>query len=106
VVKTHSYYKDSQLKEIAYSNSQVPTANVSFTYDAIYGRLATMNDGTGSTSYTYHPVGQLGALRPATVDGPLANDIIAFSYDAQSRLKTHSIHRTANTTSIGAYDNL
>lgn len=105
-VKTHSYYKDSQLKEIAYSNSQVPTANVGFTYEAIYGGLATMNDGTGITNYTYHPVGQLGALMPATVDGPLANDIIAFTYDAQSRLKTHSIHGTANTTSIDAYDNL
>ncbi|MFN5869359.1 MAG: RHS repeat-associated core domain-containing protein, partial [Akkermansiaceae bacterium] len=79
---------------------------VSFTYDTIYGRLATMSDGTGSTSYTYHPVGQPGALMPATVDGPLANDIIAFSYDAQSRLKTHSIHGSANTTSIDAYDNL
>ncbi|MFN9028169.1 MAG: hypothetical protein ACK5VX_18450, partial [Akkermansiaceae bacterium] len=80
--------------------------NVSFTYDTIYGRLATMSDGTGSTSYTYHPVGQPGALMPATIDGPLANDIIAFSYDAQSRLKTHSIHGSANTTSIDAYDNL
>ncbi|MFN9663946.1 MAG: cysteine peptidase family C39 domain-containing protein, partial [Akkermansiaceae bacterium] len=65
-VKTHSYFKDSQLKEIAYSNSQLPTARVSFTYDTIYGRLATMSDGTGSTSYTYHPVGQPGALMPAT----------------------------------------
>ncbi|MFN9027283.1 MAG: hypothetical protein ACK5VX_13930, partial [Akkermansiaceae bacterium] len=73
-IKTHSYFKDSQLKEIAYSNSQIPTAKVSFTYDTIYGRLATMSDGTGSTSYTYHPVGQPGALMPATIDGPLAND--------------------------------
>ncbi|MFN9822441.1 MAG: hypothetical protein ACK56K_17315, partial [Akkermansiaceae bacterium] len=78
----------------------------SFTYDTIYGRLATMSDGTGSTSYTYHPVGQPGALMPATIDGPLANDIIAISNEAQSRFKTHSIHGSANTTSIDAYDNL
>jgi hypothetical protein len=36
-----------------------------------------MNDGTGSTSYTYHPVGQPGALMPATIDGPLANNQIS-----------------------------
>ncbi|MFN9027714.1 MAG: hypothetical protein ACK5VX_16120, partial [Akkermansiaceae bacterium] len=51
-VKNHSYFKDSQLKVIAYSNSQIPTPRVSVTYDTIYGRLATMSDGTGSTSYT------------------------------------------------------
>ncbi len=55
-VKTHSYYKDGQLAGITYTNSQKPTPNVSFTYDAIYGRLSQMTDGTGSTAYTYHPV--------------------------------------------------
>ncbi|MFN5739221.1 MAG: RHS repeat-associated core domain-containing protein, partial [Akkermansiaceae bacterium] len=79
---------------------------MSFTYDTIYGQVATMSDGTGSTSYTYHPVGQLGALMPATIDGPLTNDIIAFTYDEQGRLKTHSIDGSSNTTSIDAYDNL
>ncbi|MFN5868296.1 MAG: hypothetical protein ACK46A_03085 [Akkermansiaceae bacterium] len=59
------------------TQSQIPTAKVSFTYDTIYGRLATMSDGTGSTSYTYHPVGQPGALMPATIDGPLANNQIS-----------------------------
>ncbi len=44
------------LTRIAYTNTWQPTPNVSFAYDPVYERLATMTDGSGSTSYTYHPV--------------------------------------------------
>ncbi len=30
-----------------------------------------MTDGTGTTAYTYRPLGQLSALASATIDGPL-----------------------------------
>jgi hypothetical protein len=52
--------------------------NLSFTYDAIDARLSQMTDGTGSTSYTYHPMDSmpLGARKLHT---------IAFTYDALGR---------------------
>ena len=33
-----------------------------------------MTDGTGATSYAYVPVGTRGALRVASVDGPLTTN--------------------------------
>jgi hypothetical protein len=47
---------------------------VSNTFDAAYPRVATMVDGIGATSYSYHPAGQLGAGQVASVDGPLTDD--------------------------------
>jgi RHS repeat-associated protein len=107
-VKSHSYHKDGKPAAIAYTNSQLPTANVSFTYDPIYGRLSTMIDGTGSTSYGYHPVNgtTLGAGNLSTIDGPLANDTIAHTYDALGRFKTRSINGSANLTTVDTYDAL
>ncbi|MEY4244416.1 MAG: hypothetical protein RLZZ245_2001, partial [Verrucomicrobiota bacterium] len=107
-IKTHSYHRDGQLAGIAYTNSQHPTANISFTYDAIYGRLAQMTDGTGSTSYSYHPVNgsTFGAGNLHTIDGPLTNDTIAHTYDALGRPKTRSINGSANTTTVDTYDAL
>ena len=107
-VKTHSYFTDGQLKEITYTASQIPTPNVSFTYDPIYGRLQTMTDGTGLTQYAYHPVdgSTFGAGNLHTIDGPLADDTIAHTYDALGRMKTQSINGAANTTTIDNYDAL
>ena len=48
--------------------------------DPAYGCVATMLDGTGSTSYIYHPVGTFGA----GVDGPLADDPVTYTYDAHA----------------------
>jgi len=66
----------------------VSTPTVSVTYDAAYPRLATMTDGTGTTNYGYYPVtsGQLGAGELSTVDGPLANDTITYTYDQLGRI--------------------
>lgn len=107
-VKTHTYYKDSQLAGITYTNSQHPTANVGFTYDAIYGRLSQMTDGTGTTIYSYHPVdgSTFGAGNLHTIDGPLGNDTIAHTYDALGRPKTRSINGSSNTTTVNTYDAL
>ncbi len=106
-VKTHSYYKDGQLAGITYTNSQKPTPNVSFTYDAIYGRLSQMTDGTGSTAYAYHPVDGVtfGAGNLHTIDGPLTNDTIAHTYDLLGRFKSQSINGIGNTTTH-SYDAL
>jgi RHS repeat-associated protein len=107
-VKTHTYYRDNRLAGIAFTNSQHPTANVGFTYDPIYGRLIQMTDGTGISGYAYHPVdgSTFGAGNLHTIDGPLANDTIAHTYDVLGRPKTRSINGSANTTTVNTYDAL
>jgi hypothetical protein len=41
-----------------------------------------------------------------TIDGPLANDTIALTYDTLGRSKTRSINGSANTTTVDSYDAL
>ena len=96
-VTTHSYALDNALLSVNYSNAQIPTPGVTYTYDAVYGRLTTMSDGIGLTAYTYHPAGQLGAGQVASVDGPLTNDTITYSYDELGRVTTRAINGAANT---------
>ncbi|QIF02262.1 RHS repeat-associated core domain-containing protein [Roseimicrobium sp. ORNL1] len=109
-VKHFSYFLDGQVKQVSYGNATVATAPVSFTYDSEYpGRVLTMTDGVGTTSYAYHPVGSLGALRVSTEDGPRAgnSDLIAYTYDALGRIKTRNIGSVGNESLITwTYDSL
>jgi RHS repeat-associated protein len=75
---------------------------VSFTYDPTHGRLATMVDGTGTTTYGYHAVAGLGATRLASVDGPLANDTITYSYDQLGRMTNRAINGVGVTWTFDA----
>jgi YD repeat-containing protein len=96
----YTYVTDDQIQQITYTNAQIATPSVSFTYDATYGRLATMGDGIGTTTYGYHAVATppaLGATQLASVDGPLANDTITYSYDQLGRVTTRAINGAANT---------
>jgi RHS repeat-associated protein len=90
-VLTLSYFADGQLASTVYSNATVATPTVSYTYDAYYGRLLTMTDGTGVTTYSYHQSEQLGAGQVASVDGPQANDTVTYSYDELSRQSSRSL---------------
>jgi len=67
-----------------------------------------MTDGTGSTAYAYHPVdgATFGAGNLNTIDGPLANDTVAHTYDARGRPKARSINGSANTVTVNNYDAL
>lgn len=49
-----------------------------------------MTDGTGTTNYTDHPVdcSTFGTGNFHTIDGPLASDTIAHTYDSLGRPKT------------------
>jgi YD repeat-containing protein len=96
-VTTYTYHADDAIASITFSNAQIPTPGVSYTYEPAYGRLATMVDGIGTTSYTYHPVGQLGAGQVAGVDGPLGADTITYGYDQLGRVTTRAINGAANT---------
>jgi YD repeat-containing protein len=97
---TYTYARDDQLTNLAYTNEVIATPDVAFTYDTVYGRLATMVDGTGTTSYGYHAVTTppvLGAGGLASVDGPLPNDTITYGYDELGRVTTRAINGAANT---------
>jgi RHS repeat-associated protein len=96
-VTTHTYSLDDMLLGTVFTNATIGTPSVSYTYDANYARVVSMVDGTGTTTYTYHPVGGLGAGQLASVDGPLVDDTLTYSYDALGRVTTRTINGAANT---------
>jgi RHS repeat-associated protein len=89
--KQYDYAEDNRLTGVTYQNAVNPTANVSFAYDPYFPRLVSMTDGTGTTQYTYVPVGSLGALRLQQETPPLANSAIAYAYDALGRLASRTV---------------
>ena len=99
---TYTYSVDDALAHVAFSNAEHPTPSVSYTYDPTYARLTTMDDGTGTTQYAYKPAGTLGALQVASVDGPLPNDIIDYSYDELGRVVRRAINGVGLTLSYDA----
>jgi len=87
------YFLDGALKQVSFTNAVNPPPTVQYTYDA-FGRIATRTDGTGTTTYTYKPI----ADPPATdagelesVDGPLPNDTITYTYDDMSRVTGETV---------------
>ncbi len=90
-VTTYTYARDDALLGVTFSNAAIPTPGVSYAYDPVYGRTATMIDGIGTTTYIYHPAGQLGAGQVATVDGPLLDVTLADTYDALGRVVQRTI---------------
>ena len=104
----YTYLVDNNLQQVSYTNAINATPTVSYTYDANYNRLLTMTDGTGLTTYAYDPITVppvLGAGRLASIDGPLGNDTIAYSYDELGRITNRSINGAANAASV-QYDSL
>ena len=103
-VTTYTYGIDDSVSSIAYTNATIATPTVAMTYDPNYPRLATMTTaGYGETDYTYVPVGTLGAGQPATVDGPLANDTLSYTYDELGRQNTRALN---GVTTSWAFDTL
>jgi len=74
------------------------TSKVSYGYDD-YGRLISMTDGTGTTTYTYEADSKI-----KTVDGPWADDGVTFAYDLLRRTTGVTI-QSGQTVSYG-YDDL
>jgi RHS repeat-associated protein len=114
----YEYFADDRLKRVFYTAATgtalpgaalpVPTPEVSYTYDARFGRLDTMTDGTGTTSYTYVPIMPTDAVygdgQLASVGGRIAGDTIGYAYDQLGRLTTRTFDGT--TTSVSGYDAL
>jgi YD repeat-containing protein len=103
-VKTYSYAKDDLPTGITYSAAVNATPNVSFTYDPYFERLATTTDGTGTTQYTYVPIGSLGAWQLQQESGPLANSAIAYAYDELGRLSSRTV--TGSGAETFQYDSI
>jgi RHS repeat-associated protein len=100
-VATYTYASDDSQLSTSYANAVVATPGISYTYDPIYRRVASMADGTGTTTYTYKLPGQLGAGGIASVDGPLPSDTMTYDYDELGRITTRAINGAANTVSWG-----
>ncbi len=109
----YQYFIDNSLKQVSWTDAAgaalvPPTPMVSYTYDAVYPRAATMTDGIGTTQYGYNSItvpAALGAGRVATIDGPWANDTISYEYDELGRVTERAINGAANTVNLG-YDTL
>ena len=89
--KQYSYAEDNRLTGITYSGAINPTPNVSFAYDPYFPRLTSMTDGTGTTQYSYVPVGSMGALQLQQESSPLASSGITYAYDALGRLSSRTV---------------
>ncbi|HYR21483.1 MAG TPA: RHS repeat-associated core domain-containing protein [Chthoniobacterales bacterium] len=102
----YQYFADNDLKQVSYTNAQIATPTVNFTYDPNYNRFLTMADGTGTTTYAYKPITgsvSLGAGQLQTVDGPLTNDTISYTYDEVGRVLSEAVN---GVTGSRAYDSL
>lgn len=95
--RTFTYALDDRRIGIGYSNAAATTPNVTFTYDANFPRLISMQDGSGTTVYQYRPVGSLGALQLAGEDGPFQNDAITYQYDALGRVTSRKVDVATET---------
>jgi RHS repeat-associated protein len=98
-VKTRSYNLDGTLAGIAYTHEEHETPDVAFTYDADFRRLKAMLDGIGITTYTYNSItpGTLGAGRLSSVDGPLPDDTLTYTYDELGRNTGYAINGVGET---------
>src|SRR5947207_4077203 len=104
----YQYFLDNNLQQISYAGALHITPTVSFAYDPNYNRIASMTDGTGITNYGYLPVANplaLGADQLQSVDGPLLNDTISYSYDELGRVTARSINGASNALTW-AFDSL
>lgn len=102
--KNYTYYLDGALNTFTHTNTSTPATNISYQYDAFYGRLKSYTDNIGTTNYTYYPFDSsynAGSLN--TVDGPWANDTMQYTYDQLGRAATFSIN---NKTQSFQYDSL
>jgi len=101
--KNYAYGPDDNLIGISYGGAAVPTPAVTFTYDTNYNRRVTMQDGIGTTVYSYNPIAGTpapGAGKLATVNGPLPNSLVTYQYDKLGRIRVRAINGVAQETSF------
>lgn len=101
-IKTRRYHLDNTLAGLTYTNEEHETPDVTFTYETAYRRLATMLDGIGTISYAYHPIGTLGGGQLASIDTPLPDDTLLYSYDQLSRRIGYTINGVGESMALDA----
>jgi RHS repeat-associated protein len=99
---TYQYATDDRVTKKDYSDTATP--DVTYTYDAFFPRVASRQDGAGTTSFTYHPYAAStnGAGQVSLIDGPLADDLLKHTYDELGRLKKLQIVDDA-TQAVSSY---
>lgn len=106
---TMEYNVDNSLRQTTYPNATVPTPGLQLTYDPIYPRLAAMIDGSGTTTYSYHPIADVpapGAGALALVDGPLPDDTVRFGYDSLGRVVRRAVGNAETAVELDALGRL
>jgi RHS repeat-associated protein len=100
----YAYYPDNNIMRVSYPNAIIATPTVMYTYDPDYNRVLGMQDGMGTTTYTYNPITPtpaLGTGRLASVGGPLPNSTVTYQYDQLGRVVSRAINSVAQAI---AYD--
>lgn len=98
----YEYTLDDRVSKKDYSDAATP--DVTYAYDPRFPRVTSRQDGTATTSFSYHRYGSatLGAGQLALVNGPLSNDSLKHTYDELGRLKKLEIVDDA-TQSVASY---
>ncbi|MEX2580446.1 MAG: RHS repeat-associated core domain-containing protein [Verrucomicrobiales bacterium] len=79
--------------------------DVTYAYADSLGRMSGMTDGIGTTAYSYHPVASAGAGSLDQVDGPWANDTVAYLHDTMGRMHRREIRNDdASVSSFVEHD--
>lgn len=100
------YFPDDRLSGRTYTNTSggalsPPTPSVGYLYDENYDRLRkVLVDSVVQTEYEYYTIAlsaSPNAGRLQTVDGPLADDTISYTYDELGRTHTQSVNGVIET---------
>ena len=74
-----------------------------YAYDPHFPRLIERIDGAGTTQFAYYPSTStplIGAGQLRSVDGPLPNDTIIYTYDELGRVVGRSIGGVAQSSRL------
>lgn len=99
---TFAYNPDNTHASLSFGGTAPATPAINYSYDANYPRPVQVTQGGAVTAMTYVPAtsGQKGIGLLSTVDGPLANDTVAYTYDAVSRITGKSVNGVARSMII------
>lgn len=80
-----TYDKGGRLVKRDYSDPATP--DITFTSYDFLNRPTAMQDGLGTTTWSYHTLGQAGGGRPNVLNGPLNHDALRHTYTHFGRLQ-------------------
>ena len=98
-ITQYNYDLDDKLIGVSYFNVQNSTPNVTLAYNDPVGRLTSMSDGTGTSSYSYYAFGSTGGGNLQSVSRPVGGTVanITFGIDSDGRVTSRTIDGTGET---------